>query len=337
MGLSSTVLLVALSTAFTFYIFSSPPSDALLSASSHLKNWYFEGLYHNYHGYAIFYKISQKSPPENSKPTLLLLHGFPTSSYDYYQMWGKLEDKFHLITLDFLGFGFSDKPYPHNYSLVEQTDLVKSLLKKLEVSRFHILAHDVGVLVTQELVAQKQYGEHDLDIESVVFLNAALFPSEYRPIFVQHILTTPSLGPILSKILPYFAFTNSLQKLFGEKYPITDELKNDLYALITHKHGKDLISDLLGYIRERQVNEERWVGGLKWGHEISQKTGKVNLPMFIINGPSDPVSGKHVYDHYMRSLPNAKGKLLGDGVAHLPLIQDAEGSTKAFLDFHSTL
>lgn len=94
---------------------------------------------------------------------------------------------------------------------------------------------------------------------------------------------------------------------------------------------------LLGYIQDRKDNEARWVGALKWAHETATNSDpkQVNLPIYIINGPADPVSGRHLYDHYMSALPNAQGILLGDGVGHFPLIQDVEGTLKAFLQFHS--
>lgn len=49
---------------------------------------------------------------ENStRPALLCLHGFPTSSFDYYQMYPQLRRTFdRIIFVDFLGLGFSDKP-----------------------------------------------------------------------------------------------------------------------------------------------------------------------------------------------------------------------------------
>ncbi|RYE76895.1 MAG: alpha/beta fold hydrolase, partial [Myxococcales bacterium] len=54
------------------------------------------------------------------RPAVLLLHGFPTSSHDFVRVWGRLARVHPLVTLDFLGFGASDKPPTHGYSLFEQ-------------------------------------------------------------------------------------------------------------------------------------------------------------------------------------------------------------------------
>jgi len=60
-------------------------------------------------------------------PTILLLHGYPSSSFDYQQVVPHLAERAWL-TLDFLGFGLSDKPRPHRYSLLGQADIVQTVI-----------------------------------------------------------------------------------------------------------------------------------------------------------------------------------------------------------------
>lgn len=191
------ILLVALATTLSFFLFTSPPADALISCSPSLRSWFSQGQFHNYKGYAIFYttSFSLPSPPPSNLPTLVLIHGFPSSSFDFHLMWDELKTHFNLIAFDMLGFGFSDKPWPHDYKIAEQADMVKHLLRQLNVSRFHVFAHDLGVSIGQELMAQQQNGmyliqfksnhlvaENTLSIQSIVFLNGGLFPHQHRPI-----------------------------------------------------------------------------------------------------------------------------------------------------------
>jgi pimeloyl-ACP methyl ester carboxylesterase len=63
-------------------------------------------------------------------PTILLLHGFPSSSYDFRSVIARLDQR-SWLTLDFLGFGLSDKPRRHNYSLLEQADIVQQVVAEL--------------------------------------------------------------------------------------------------------------------------------------------------------------------------------------------------------------
>jgi pimeloyl-ACP methyl ester carboxylesterase len=57
-------------------------------------------------------------------PIVLLPHGFPSSSYDFQSVIARLGQR-SWLAVDFLGFGLSDKPHRHHYSLVEQADIVR--------------------------------------------------------------------------------------------------------------------------------------------------------------------------------------------------------------------
>lgn len=65
-----------------------------------------------------------------SSETLLIFHGFPTSSFDYYHALPYLEQFFkRIMIVDFIGFGFSDKPSAYSYSLFEQADIILEVWK----------------------------------------------------------------------------------------------------------------------------------------------------------------------------------------------------------------
>ena len=68
-------------------------------------------------------------------PTLLLLHGFPTWSYDYADVASDLARDHDAITLDFLGYGASDKPNPYEYSVAESADIVEDPVAHLGHNR----------------------------------------------------------------------------------------------------------------------------------------------------------------------------------------------------------
>src|SRR5690349_18956674 len=85
-----------------------------------------------------------------SGPVLLLVHGFPTSSYDYRALMDRLSARFRCIAFDFPGFGLSSKPVAYSYSLFQQADAAEALLAALGVERAHVLCHDMGTSVTCE-------------------------------------------------------------------------------------------------------------------------------------------------------------------------------------------
>uniref|UniRef100_A0A8D2MD26 AB hydrolase-1 domain-containing protein n=1 Tax=Zonotrichia albicollis TaxID=44394 RepID=A0A8D2MD26_ZONAL len=118
-----------------------------------LRSWKSSGSFFTYKDLNIFYRDS--SGAVGSSDVVVLLHGFPTSSYDWSKIWEGLTQRFHrVIALDFLGFGFSDKPRPHGYSIFEQATIVEGLLRHLGLrhQRINLVAHDYGDTVAQELL-----------------------------------------------------------------------------------------------------------------------------------------------------------------------------------------
>ena len=100
------------------------------------------------------HKIFTIDAGEKDKPILVILHGYPTSSYDYYKVLNQLTKKYRVIVHDHLGYGFSDKPLDYSYSLIEQADVALALWKQLGISKFTLLAHDYGTSVATEIIAR---------------------------------------------------------------------------------------------------------------------------------------------------------------------------------------
>ncbi len=122
--------------------------------------------------------------------SLLLIHGFPSASWDWHYLWQPLAQRYRVIACDMLGFGDSAKPVNHEYSLLEQADLQQALLAQLGVEQpVHLLAHDYGDSVAQELLAR--HYDSQIQIASCVFLNGGLFPETHRPVLMQKLLLSP--------------------------------------------------------------------------------------------------------------------------------------------------
>ncbi len=103
-----------------------------------------EGRTFFYKGHLVFYRV------EGEGPVLLLVHGFPSASWDFQPMWSALTRRFRVVAADMLGFGWSDKPSPYPYSILDQATLEERLLGELGVDEAHVLAHDYGDTVAQE-------------------------------------------------------------------------------------------------------------------------------------------------------------------------------------------
>ena len=186
--------------------------------SNDLASWKASGEWLDLCGHQIFVK----DEGDSQLPTLLLIHGFPTSSWDWSGVWDELKIRFRLVALDMLGFGYSDKPNMSTYSIHGQADIVEALVETKSLDEFHVLAHDYGDTVAQELLARQQRGVGSGQWLSCCFLNGGLFPETHRAILTQKLLLSP-IGALVNKLAGYKQFSANFSSVFGEKTKPTEE------------------------------------------------------------------------------------------------------------------
>jgi len=255
----------------------------LSSAPTQIKNWHARGEFQDLLGHSIFV-IDEGN---HELPVIMLLHGFPTSSWDWQLIWDALAKDYRLIALDMLGFGFSDKPNNQNYSIHRQADLVEALIKTKGLGEVHVLAHDYGDTVAQELLARQLEGSGAGHWLSCCFLNGGLFPETHRALLTQRLLLSP-LGKCLNRLTGYAKFSRNFSSVFGpQSKPSTQDLES-FWWLINFNHGKHIFHNLITYIRDRLQHRARWVSALQ----------KSTIPLALINGSVDPVSGEHMVGRY---------------------------------------
>ncbi len=236
-------------------------------------------------------------------PTVLLLHGFPTWSYDYAEVASDLARDHDVITLDFLGYGASDKPNPYQYSVAESADVVEDLAAHLGVRSTRLVIHDYGGIVGQELVDRANKGKLSFAIESIVLLNCGIVYSAYRPTRQQKLLIMPVVGKLLASRVSAARIRSALDAVRGSK--LTDTEFDDLWLGMTRENGHKLWHLLIKYNAERAVHHRRWEGALaNW-------VG----PLHLVWGLDDPVSGRHVLEQAVKILPRASVTELA-GVGH---------------------
>ena len=255
-------------------------------------------------------------------PVLLLIHGFPTASWDWSLLWDSLSPHFSLVTLDLLGFGDSAKPKGHRYSIAEQAELCEWLMRREGAWDYHVLAHDYGDTVAQELLArQTDKRKPRPNLRSIVFLNGGLFPETHRPRLMQRLLAS-WLGPLIAALSTKSRFASNMKAIFGPNTPPSTQLIDGLWSLLQTHGGGKVLPHLIRYMRERRKQRARWVGALE----------RSAVPMRLINGSADPVSGKHMAARYLELVPNADVVAL-EGIGHYPQIEAPEAVLDAALAF----
>jgi pimeloyl-ACP methyl ester carboxylesterase len=274
--------------------------------------------------------VVEPSPLTIKNIPIVFLHGFPSASIDWSGVWGLLtntpvQDGYtDLHAIDFLGFGLSAKPHPYSYSVLEQADIIETYLHTQGIQQCHIVAHDYGVSVAQELLARQTLDQQGIcEICSVMFLNGGLFAELHRPILTQKLLHS-AIGPLLAKCMSKRSLTQGFNKIFGKDTLPDSDMLNDLWSLLENAKGTRVIPALLDYLDERKRYRDRWVSAMQ----------SISLPLGFINGVQDPISGQHMLDAFTELLPSAYVKALA--VGHYPQLEDPNSVYLALKDFWQT-
>lgn len=253
---------------------------------------------------------------------LLLIHGFPSASWDWHRLWVPLAERYRVIACDMLGFGYSAKPRGHAYSLLEQADLQLGLLAHIGEQRpVHVLAHDYGDSVAQELIARHQEGQ--VQLASCVFLNGGLFPETHHPVRVQKLLLG-RLGPLIGRLFSRRKLAQSFARIFGPHTQASEAELDALWQLVAYNNGPAVMHRLIRYMPERRQQRQRWVTAM-------QATA---LPMRVIDGAFDPISGAHMVARYRELIADADTVLL-DGIGHYPQLEAPAAVLEHYLQFRA--
>ena len=283
-----------------------------------LRAWRKRSQSFDFRGHTLRYWVAGQGEP------LLLIHGFPTASWDWHYLWQPLTQHNLVIACDMLGFGDSAKPLDHGYCLLEQADVQQALLEHLRVEQpVHVLAHDYGDSVAQELLARHSEGRFRM--ASCVFLNGGLFPETHRPALVQKLLLSP-LGWMIGRAFGRNALANSFNEIFGPDTRPSESALDDFWSLIDGNDGTRILHKLIAYIPQRRRLRERWVTAMQQGE----------VPLKLINGKLDPISGVHMLERYHQLVPHADTVLLAN-IGHYPQIEAPVQVLKHYLAFRERI
>ena len=272
------------------------------------------GFFSTAHG-RLFFRIAGEGE------TLLLVHGFPTSSWDWHQVYEPLSERFNVIAVDMLGYGFSDKPKDIQYTTVLQAQLLQQVLRDNEIKEAHIMTFSYGVSVAQEMLRQQQVGESDLVIKSLCFMNGGLFPSSNHPNLSQRLLLG-KFGWLFKYLLNKRSLRKNLTAVFSESSPPSEQLINDYWELVNHNNGRSLLPNLIQYLHERSAYMNDWEKALL----------NANCPIQLIFGDSDEISGVEVVKEFNSKIDSDHVHIL-NGVGHYPQLEMPEKVLNLYIEF----
>ncbi len=287
-----------------------------------LERWKAAGQYFDYLGFDIFYRT------EGNGPHLLLIHGYPFNTWDWAPLWDRLTERFTVVAPDMLGMGFSDKPVAYEYTVHDHADMHEALLAHLGVESAHILAHDIGDSVAQELLARREFSEQSygaLAIESITWLNGGLFNETYTPRLMQKVLSRTPLGDILSPLqgssLSRRLIEPTINEMFGPDTKPSRRMLDLFHEILEYNDGKRVTHKVGRFVNDRYAHRNRWVRAMR----------QTDIPMRLIDGPIDPNSGRHMAQRYLEVIPDPDVVMLADNIGHWPQIEAPDAVLAAFL------
>lgn len=264
-----------------------------------------------------------------SQRTLLLLHGFPESSFSYHKVVDGLRQQFdRVVVFDMLGYGFSDKPdQGYSYSLIEQADVAMQVWRELGVQGGHVLAHDMGTSVLTELVS-RQVNEmlpawFGIGFHSYTFTNGSLVLKFAKLRLMQKLLLT-RYGATIAKATSYSMFKAAVNSAHGVKSPnehaLDDRDIQQLWENVIYQDGHWKSHLTIRYLTDRKRFEQsRWLTALR----IAATT----TPIHFCWGDADQVARIEMVGHLKTAIcPQAKLTVM-PGVGHFCQL----GSPEAWL------
>lgn len=263
-----------------------------------------------------------ESGPANA-PALVLLHGFPSASVDFHAVLASFAVTHHVVAHDHLGFGLSEKPPRHAYSIIEQADLAIALWLKLGLQSIDLLAHDYGVSVATEIMWRHNNGLLPLKLRSVTLVNSGLFYHLARLRPAQHLLRLPWLRPLSRHLVHKPLYTISLRQLFADPKSVSVPELETLWEMTALENGHQALADISQYLEERRLHYRT-----RWEDAVREYRG----PAHILWGDRDPVGVPRIAEQLHTLMPQARISWMR-GIGHYPMLEAPTTFARAALAF----
>jgi pimeloyl-ACP methyl ester carboxylesterase len=253
------------------------------------------------------------------EPSVLILHGFPTSSWDFADAIGHIASHRHVVAFDFVGYGLSDKPPDFGASLFEQADVAEMVARAFDVKRAHVWAHDMGTSVATELCARRERGLLTFEMASLALMNGSVHIELAHLTVGQQLLKSP-LGPLFARLNSRITFKAQMRRIFGR---VPDDAELDaMWDLVAREDGAARMPSLIRYTEERARFRRRWIGALE----------RLDLPALVAWGRLDPVAVMPIADQLAREIPGAQRETWDD-LGHYPQVEDAARVARTVASF----
>jgi pimeloyl-ACP methyl ester carboxylesterase len=259
-------------------------------------------------GLKIFYR---EAGPKDA-PTVVLLHGFPSSSHMFRELIPRLSDKYHVIAPDYPGYGYSDAPSPEQYvyTFDHLADTVDHFLTQQGITKYSIYIQDYGSPVGFRLATR-----HPERVQAIITQNGNAYDEGLSPFWAEYLYPywkdpNPTNEAKVRQLLTLDA--TKLQYLQGFRNP--DDVSPDSFLFDQAKldrPGNDKIQLALFY--DYRNNPPLYPA---WHKYLREKKPAV----LVVWGKNDPVFAPAGAEAFLKDAPSAELHLLDTG--HFALEED---------------
>ena len=279
--------------------------------------WRSSGTFLDVGGHHVFVRDEPAAAPDADRPPLLVLHGFPTNSYDFASVLPALAARRRVVLPDFVGFGLSDKP-DRRYGIHLSADTIEGVVAELGLDARRPPHPRHGRQRRRRAARPRLDGNLRFTIGRRVVTNGSIYLDLAQ-------LTT---GQQLLLSLPDEALALSDETRFGESLAATcapalrpsDAELAAQWQLLTHNGGDHLLPRTIRYLEDRRAEERRYTGAIE-SHPS---------PLGIVWGDLDPIAVHAMTDRLLEARPDATRTTL-DGVGHYPMIEAPDRFAAAVL------
>ena len=235
------------------------------------------------------------------KPTMILIHGYTASTFVWKTIAPELARAgFHVIAVDLIGFGYSDKPAWFDYKIASQARIIERLMNRLGIGRATLVGSSYGGAVS--LSVALDYAER---VEKLVLVDAVCNDE----VLAKPILKLATMRGIGELLAPFVIDSKLLQKarmretLAPENHHLIT--KNRVEAASHPLHAKDAHHSVLATVRNWDACR------------LSEDAQFIKQPTLIIWGEDDKIIPIHNGEHLYHSILNSRFVVLKN-CGHLP-------------------
>lgn len=259
---------------------------------------------------------------DSGRPPLLVLHGFPTCSYDWRPVLDDLSAQRDVVLFDFPGFGLSDKP-DVRYGLRRSADATEAVAAHFGLDHADLLTHDMGDSVGGEVLARSLEGTLPFTIGRRVISNGSIYLRMAQLTVGQNLLMgLPDAAEPLVGADGGTSFRNGVIATFAPDSPVDDAEMDAITVMAARAEGLTLLPRTIRYLEDRQAEEARFTGAIET-HDT---------PLGVVWGDLDPVAVHAMAEHLIERVPAAV-LVTFTGVGHYPMVEAPARFSAAVLEF----